>query len=134
MPYSAVNDVSGLMTEEALIELTDDEGAGTADYSKVESAISEADSAIESHLAGRYSLPLTASEALRRLSADLAGYFLYARLGGNVPEVWREKYKAALGLLEDLRAGVLTLGVASGAETNKEICDNAFTRKSLRVF
>ena len=144
MPYSTLNDIKAQLPERAIIQLTDDEGLGSVNQTRVDDAISKADAVIDSYCGGRYKVPVTPTpELLTTLSVDIAIYNLYARTVSAMPEVRGERYRNSISQLKDIAKGLMSLGVAtlpepadqgSGAETNKAENTNVFSRDSLKGF
>ncbi|KKL24308.1 hypothetical protein LCGC14_2416610 [marine sediment metagenome] len=144
MPYSTLDDIKKLLPEDTLITLTDDEGLGQVDTARVDEAIAQADSEIDSYCGGRYSVPVSPAPAiLKKLSVDIAIYTLYSRIVQEMPEIRTERYKTALKQLDGIARGTISLGVAaapdpadqgSGAETNLDNDSQTFTRDKLEGF
>jgi len=143
MPYCTLDDIKKLIPEDALIQLTDDEGLGTVNQTRVDEAIAQADAEIDSYCGGRYSVPFsTVPEIIKKFSVDIAIYNLYSRRVEVIPEVRSERYRNAIRQLEGISKGLISLGVdpapsASSdgrAETNKTTDENVFSRDSLEGF
>jgi phage gp36-like protein len=142
MAYSTLDDIRKLLPEEELIALTDDEGLGSVNLSRVDEAVSQADAEVDSYCGTRYSVPVSPAPALlKKLSVDIAIHALYSRTVQSMPEVRSERYRAAIRQLESIARGTLTLGVQEaeaaedgGAETNKATDDAVFTRKGMEGF
>lgn len=80
MPYCTLGDIKDHIPEANIIQLTDDEGLGVVNQSRVDKAITTADSVIDGYLRGRYSLPLsTVPELIKTIAIDIAVYKLYER-------------------------------------------------------
>lgn len=85
--YSSLDMLRGLIGEEILLQLCDDDGVGAfvADpentaYANLVQAIDQADHLIDSYLSGRYGLPLeTTPVSIADASANLALCNLYTR-------------------------------------------------------
>jgi phage gp36-like protein len=112
MAYATLDDLKAQLDELTLIQLTDDEGAGSINQSRAERAIADAQVEIDGYLGGRYTLPLEdpVPESLRRLAVELAIYNLYARRG-TVPEIRAERKKECVRFLEALGTGRISLGL-----------------------
>lgn len=141
MAYSTLDDIKKLLPEEALIQLTDDEGLGLVNQGRVDEAIAQADAEIDSYCASKYAVPFYTVPAIaKKISVDLAIYNLYSRKVDIIPETRGERYKNAIRQLEGISKGAISLGVDpapaapadSGAETNKT--DRIFTRDSMGGF
>jgi phage gp36-like protein len=80
-PYCAAADLTGLLllSEAALIQLTDDAGLGVVDETKVAAAAEAAAIEIDSALVGRVALPLVSiPDAIRLIAGELTRRNLYA--------------------------------------------------------
>ncbi len=139
MAYCTQADIQGEIGGQPLIELTDDEGLGTAHAGRITQAIGQADAEIESHLAQRYTVPLTVGLVLLRdLSITLALERLYGRRPGSLPDDRKDRIAAARKLLADLGAGRATLGEAAPVESAGEAAvftqDRVFSRDKMTGF
>ena len=114
MAYASLDDLRLRISEAELIRLTDEEDTGLADEDKIGAALEAAEVEIDSYLAGRYPLPLTATPPLLvPLACDLAIWNLYAIVEhAGVPEVRKERYQQAVAMLRRIADGTQTLGVA----------------------
>ncbi|WP_339053177.1 DUF1320 domain-containing protein [Arsenophonus endosymbiont of Crataerina pallida] len=85
-------------------------------------AIRYADELIDAHLRGRYVLPLeTVPTVLRDMAVNLVSHRLYLRRPeGQLPEAIKEVYRGSLKMLEALRDGKLTLGIAGQGQAIPE--------------
>lgn len=110
MAYSGISDILGQIEETKLIQLTDDEGVGTANEARIVRAIADADAEIDGYVGSRHAVPLSpVPESIRRLSVEIAIYNLHARRD-KVPEHRVERYKACVKLLEQIALGKISLG------------------------
>ncbi len=144
MSYIALDDLRKLVPEDALVQFTDDESLGTVDEARVDEAIESAQAEADGYLGIRYTVPLASpSEAVKAKVADIALYNLYSRTLQEMPEVRRDRYKAAVKWLEGVAKGTVSLGAAeepspatpdSGAETNVGSDTQTFTREKLEGF
>jgi len=144
MPYSIIDDIISLLPEAEIIRLTDDEGLGVVGAARVSAAIARADSEIDSYCGGRYAVPvIPVPDLLKKLSADIAAYNLYSRSVMVMPDVWGQRYRNAIRQLEGISRGIVSLGVpgppassgrVSGAETNKTVDGNVFSRNEMEGF
>jgi phage gp36-like protein len=138
MPYCTQADLLEQISEDELIQLTDDAGAGMIDAAVVTRAISDADAEIDSYAGTRYSVPLSTTPAMiRKLSVDISVYNLFARRRG-APDDRKERYKNAIRFLSDLSKGLISIGVStpapaddSGPEATTDADDRIFTRGKL---
>ena len=72
--------------------------------------IARAESMIDGYAAGRYAVPLPATDLVREWALCLAEYELYKRGPGNaVPEKIRESFQQTCSQLKDLAAGELQI-------------------------
>lgn len=143
MAYATLEDMKKLIPLESLMQLSDDEGLGAVNQSRVDEAIASADAEIDAYLGGRYAVPLAGPvpDVIRKVSIDMAVYNLYSRRVEEMPPVRLERYKSAVRMLESIAKGIVSLGVdaavaspvndTGGAETNKETDTNVFSRESL---
>ena len=128
--------VSGLaIPDEVLIRLTDDEGAGSVNASRAESAISVAQAIVDCSLSRTYGVPFAAApELVKKLTGDLAVYNLYQRIG-PVPEEIRAGYENALSLLEKAASGLISLWPEVPQTGPRLSCqDREFTREYMGGF
>lgn len=111
--YCRIEDIRQYLTEEDLVQLTNDRGTGTVDMQKVEQAISYAGGLINAYLRGRYSVPLSpVPELVKKLCVELAVYELYSRrLCLSMPEGLVERRKEIIKLLEHIQKGFVKLGI-----------------------
>lgn len=87
-----------------LIELTDDDGTNEVSATVLDAVLLETDAAINSHVAGRYAVPLTVNDAVKNIARDIAVFKLYERRK-RVPRSVREKHDAAMELLAEVKRG-----------------------------
>lgn len=153
MAYCTLDDISKLLPEETIIQLTDDENlkpsaielANTEHapiIARIDEAIEHADAEIDGYCAVKYSVPLSPVPAVvNKLSVELAIYYLHSRR--SVPEKIEKRYDKAVARLKDVARGLLTLGVdpepaastaADSAQANKKTSDRVFTCDSLKGF
>lgn len=114
-PYSQKADLTSKFSEKRLRELTDDENDGSKVDERIDDAIRRADNEIDSHLRGRYAVPLDLSadedlEFVRDISTDIAIYELYRRRGDFLlrSDKTQGRYKEAIGKLKQIKAGEIT--------------------------
>jgi phage gp36-like protein len=87
----------------------------------VQRALDDARNTIDSHIGGRYSLPIApVPEILERLACDLARFYLYDDL---VTEAIQKRFDDAMKLLRDVRDGKSQLG--PHGTTNQQPVSNA---------
>ena len=134
MPYCIQTDILEQITEDELIQLTDDAGAGTIDATVVTRAIDDADAEADTYYATRYDVPLSPVPAMaRKLSVDLALYNLYSRRLSIVPEERQRRYDAGVRYLRDVSKGIVSLGAESPAP-DSDGGPVATTTKSDRIY
>lgn len=110
--YSALDDIKKLLPEETIIQLTDDDGIGTVNQGRVDEAIIQADSEIDSYCGGRYSVPFaTVPGIVKKISVDIAIYNLYSRRVEEIPKTRDDRYKNAIRQLEYISKGQISIGV-----------------------
>lgn len=138
--YCTKADIIDLLSEETLIRLTDDEGAGVMNDSRVEKAVADADAEIDGYCGARYDLPFaTVPVIIRKCSVDMAVYNLYSRRLG-APEDRAMRYNNAVKLLREIASGNVTLGTSPQTETEgndeveAEYNDRVFTQTTLENF
>jgi phage gp36-like protein len=143
VPYIAQADfVPARMSQQELVELTDDGGTGEVDTTVLDGVIARAGGVIDAH-AIRYTLPLTASDQVKNLALDLAEFYLYERRR-RVPAAVQAKYDNAMSLLRrvaDGKAGLdqpakqqsSNLSVATPDHDDADEQD-AFDKKKLEAF
>jgi len=141
MPYCDLDDLQEQISENALIGLSDDDAVGVVDDSVISRAIADADTVIDAHCQGRYTVPLTpVSDMIRSVSVDIAIYNLYSRRDDLAPEIRKDRYKEAMRFLEKVSAGKIGLGAATPAPSNTigsvEItnADRIFSREKMNGF
>lgn len=145
MAYSTYADLKKAIPEETLIQLTDDEGAGTVNQARISEAIAQADANIDGYLGARYAVPLAAPvpAVVRMLSVDLAVYNLYSRRLETIPETRADRHKNALRMLEGIAKGLISLGAtpapeavpdAGGPEATRSPSDRTFTKTTLEGY
>lgn len=111
MSYNALADIIGRVSEDVLIQLTDDKGLGVIDTSKVDEAITLADGEVDGYCGKRYVVPFSPVPAfVQGLALDLAVYNLFS-LRENMPENRKARYENAIKALGDIAKGIVTLGV-----------------------
>ena len=104
MSYATLTELLERIPEGVLIDLTDDDAAGVVDTDKVDRAIGDADTEIDSYLGRRYPLPIEpAPPLLVRLSLDLATEVLYGRRAHvDTPEAVTRAARTARSILADI--------------------------------
>ena len=114
MAYCTRADLEQRIPLARLVELTDDDGTGMVDQDRIDEAIGAAQGEVDGYLAERYPVPLDPVPPLVKAAcADIAIYHLYSRTQDEIPETRKDRYAAAVRLLEKLAAGTVSLGLAS---------------------
>jgi len=144
MAYCTIEDIKKLLPETDLVQLTDDEGAGTINPQRLEEAVAQADADIDSYLSGKYAVPLTPVPAVvKKLSADIAVYNLYSRRLEQIPETRAERYRNAVRMLEGIARGTISVGAATapqpaadagGPEATRTADERTFTKTTMEGF
>lgn len=144
MAYSTLQDIKKAIPEDTLMQLTDDEGTGSVNASRVAEAIASADATIDSYCASRYAVPFgTVPAVVKKISVDLAIYDLYSRRVEEIPAARADRYKNAIRLLEGIAKGAITLGLdpapeasadASTPECTKTEDDRIVTRTNMEGY
>ena len=141
MAYSSYADLQKVVESALLVELTDDEGIGSANpliTTRISQAIADADSIIDGHIRPLSVVP----NIIKKISMDLALYELYCRRGARLgmPEYISTKQKDAMRMLESMRDGKMDIGTsASPADNLTETVDCSegnllFTGSTLEEF
>jgi len=111
MAYCTLEDLKEKISEEELIELTDDGDTGVIVSSRIDAAIADGDALIDGHCAGRYAVPFdTVPPLVRKWSVEIAIYNLLQRKSGADEDRQRD-YDNAVKLLGKVQIGKMSLGV-----------------------
>lgn len=142
MAYCGTDDLKKIVDETMLVRLADDSGtAASIDDALLVPVIAEAteqaDSEIDIYLAKRYSLPLDRVPLIiSDLSARMTVYYLSLRTERETDEKWDALYKRSVKVLEQMAAGIVSLGIpgikADSSERPKPCMvgiDSTFSRK-----
>jgi phage gp36-like protein len=106
--YITISDLG--IPEEVLVRLTDDEGAGSVNSDRAQSAISAAQAVIDCALSRQYAVPFVdPPDVVRKLTSDLAVYNLYQRMG-SVPQEVRAAYDNVSAVLDKIAQGLFSIG------------------------
>jgi phage gp36-like protein len=143
MPYNDQSDILGEISNETLIQLTDDENLGVVDDAKVTQALTRADAEVDGYCGKRYQVPFApVPDFVKALALDIAVYNLFSRRE-NVPENRQRRRDAAVKNLELISKGVVTLGLqepapaATFSSAEPEVIsggDRQFSRQSLKGY
>ncbi len=143
MAYCTLTDIKKLLPEEILIQLTDDEDIEQVNQTRIDEAIDQADSEIDSYCGGKYSVPFsTTPDIVKKISVDISIYNLYSRRVEEIPETRATRYKNAIRQLEGIAKGMISIGEDpeptalsnDGIKTNKTSDDRTFTKDKLNGF
>lgn len=122
MAYCTLSDLMKVLPEAVLIGLTDDDGLGVIDETRITEAIDSAVEEIDVYLGGIVKLPITGTvpPILGKINADIAVYNLYARVKENIPETRAQRYKNATALLQKIAKREISLGLQPVPDPPKE--------------
>ncbi|HIF5574520.1 gp436 family protein [Pasteurella multocida] len=114
--YIAAKDLTEVLSERSLIELSNDHSRAT-EYNPLvlDKACQYATETVDGYLRSRYLLPLkTVPTIVRNICLQLARFWLYSRRpeGKGFPENVKETYAQALKDLERIQNGKLHIGLA----------------------
>lgn len=133
MPYATQADLETRFGSEELAQLTDRINGSAIDEAVVARALLDADAVIDSHLAGRYQLPLaSASPVLLRTACDLARYFLWADKEAKTVRLPYEDAQAFLRAVAEGKRHIGEAGALPEESAGREACVTAPSRS--RVF
>ena len=115
MGYCSNSDVSAVIANDDLVQLTNDSGGSSVDTDKITDSINYVDNIIDGYLRGRYDLPLnTTPDELKHLAVDFTVYRLYSRrMYTDIPAVVKQKYDDVIKILEKIQIGTFNLGIES---------------------
>ncbi|MFA5161155.1 MAG: DUF1320 domain-containing protein [Elusimicrobiales bacterium] len=143
MAYCSVGDLSGRLSDEKLIQLTDDGNTGSANQDRAAAAIADAQELIDGYLRGRMTLPLNPVPGLiKNIAVTLAAYSLFQRRLNVMPapEQMKNDYDGAIRTLEKIQSGKITINDADAArgpgsyKVNKTRRDRMFGKQRLEEF
>ena len=114
--YATLDDLKKEISEEELIQLTDDDGLGMINQTVVDEICERASAEIDGYLATRYSVPLDTPHILiKRICVDLVLYYLKLRRSMVTDDI-RDRKKNADKLLDKISKGQIKLGVSEEPE------------------
>ena len=145
MPYSDIDDLKKDLSEEELIQLTDDKGLGAIDTEIYAGQRDDADAEIDGYLTGGgYTVPLLPVPTLiKKISKAITSYNLHKRkLKLNIPDSLNTDYNNQVKLLKAIQEHKVSIGVTiaqSGAgdgsyKTNKASTDKTFSKDVLDTY
>lgn len=139
MMYCTLDDLKKQVPEAVLVELTDDEGLGTINTTRVDRAIEDATDLINSYAAARYPTPLNpVPGVIRKIAVDIALYNLFSRRGYDEDSADKsivDRYKGAITFLEHLAKGMVTIGTGRQPADSSSAFNpgsRLFSRRSMR--
>jgi phage gp36-like protein len=110
MPYCSLSDLIKAETETALIQLTDDAGAGAVDETVINDAISVTGDEIDARLRGRVTVPDTVPDMIKLIAVELVVWNLYRRrFSNNMPDAMLSRRKQALADLDRVAKGEIRI-------------------------
>lgn len=142
MPYVTIEQLKQRFGEDELLQLSESlVTAGELDEARLNLAISDADSEINSYLVTRYDIPLSEVPSLiSRLAADIVRYYLQ---DDRTTEEAQTRYKQALATLKEISNGTRDLifdttttteSTSIGVSSSKTKDDRVFTMSSLEGY
>jgi phage gp36-like protein len=148
MTYCTLTDIRGMMTEDILIRMTNDEEiavtlidpdnpAHASMVGRINAAIAKADSTIDSKLRDKYNLPLSPlPDVIRDCAVDIAIYNIYTRKMPEAPPSRKDRHDEAIRTLERIADGKQSIGENTPPDEQTETIDSISNSKTLddRVF
>lgn len=135
MPYTTLANITGQISEDRVIQLTDDEGLNVANSGRVTDAIASADAIIDGYCSARYIVPFNPVPAIiAKCSLDMAIYNLYARRVETMPEVRDKNNTLAINMLKAIAKGDITLGDTAVVAPPNNGNTPAMIRTNDRIF
>lgn len=142
MGYCTLDDLNARVPESVIVSITDDEGIGSINLTRVTKAIDDASAEVDGYAQAKYPVPLNPVPALIvKVASDIALYNLFSRRGfdpeNSADQVVVDRYKAAVKILENLARGLVTLGQATPAPRSEATIQSpprVFSRESLKGF
>jgi phage gp36-like protein len=139
MPYATQLDMMQRFGQIELTQLTDRENTGSIDVDVLNQALGDADTEINGHLEGRYTLPLSRTpKILVTYACDIARYRLY---DDRATEQVTKRYESAMKFLRMVAEGRLSLGLDENGEATPPVGgpahaseDRVFTQTTLADF
>ena len=138
MPYCTQEDISAVIPEIELIQLTDDNVPPiVVDTAKVAAAIAAAGELIDGYISSRYQLPLGNCPALLKdVSVDISLYKIWIRRKKrDLPKAVQSCYDEAMKILNGIASGRVQLGTTSAGEPAQTTAvDTVQIRAEPRIF
>jgi phage gp36-like protein len=132
--YIVQADLKAVLSDDDLLQLTDDAGVGEVDATVLAGVIARSEGEFHGYAAKRYATPVdvtgdaTLAATIRGRLLDLVAYYLRGRRPGMPQEV-RDRYTDAQRWLRDLADGKVTLGVAPNQSAGNTILSGGETRQ-----
>ena len=136
MAYAEVSDITDRYDDDFLYVIADDDNDDALDIDKIESALADASSLIDSYLSKRYSLPLNSTpDLLKRHCINIAIYSLGEDVA-SATEQSRQRYEDSIGWLKLFAEGKTDLPNYETTEESDEQTNTsgAFFQSSERLF
>ena len=106
MAYTNLANLIKAVSEDRLIELTDDNDTGVVDTDVIDDVLDQVEELISGKISGRYTTPLAdpVPKLIVSVANDLAIYELHKRrLNLDMPESLEQQRKNAMKILDDIR-------------------------------
>lgn len=135
MAYTALDNIVNQISENTVIQLTDDYQSEAVDGDRVSEAIANADAVIDGYCAGRYVVPFNPVPAIiAKCALDMAIYNLYARRVETMPEVRDKNYANAIKLLSSIAKGEVLLNGTTTPPPSPTTARSGMTTTQPRQF
>jgi phage gp36-like protein len=120
--YISQGDLDEYIEERSLIQLTDDNNAGSVNAAIVEECIGGAEDEVDGYLASRYTVPIagTVPGNITEACVVLACRRLYVRRG-RVPEMFSEVVKDTMDMLKMIAKGQIQIDADEPSSPKGEI-------------
>lgn len=123
MAYITLQDLLDELGTDTLIQLTDNEGTGEINESRVNKAVEYAQGVFDAYARARYSIPVPATPMVKSLNLDMAIMHLYKSRAtvtkDSVYEVRKNANDEAIKLLTAINQGKAALDVPAVEETKE---------------
>ncbi len=139
MAYVTNADIENRLGTRTYVQLTDDEGTGSADTDKVDEARLGAEGEVDSYLARRHAVPIDVAThtelagVLASITLDIVAFRLHCRRP-PVPAEILTKHDAAIDWLRQVAAGTVVLPADSALPDNAVRGPHAEVGGQKRVF
>lgn len=118
--YIRQSDLEAELGADKLLQLTDPEGTGEVDASRVARAISFAEGTFDSYARTRYTLPVPTTEKVKSVCVDLAVYNLKRSRASTqeaMDNLKKSLYDPNIAFLKSVSKGEAALDIPAAAET-----------------